>query len=221
MSPVAARADAGDVAELAVGVHLGEFFGGESLAGLGGVDVEADGALVHGLHDVVAIRVKDVVETEVVDHAAVFVKLNDHVANRVDALAVRTAVVGVGDAQEAVAVLGVVKGVGVVGVLRRKLAVEDFAAHQVVLDVALAEAPGEGAVLRLLEAHHVAGGPRVGRVADQRVEQVPADGAGRVDDADVGVECPFKRTTRRVVPGEAGALRAPCGAIGESWLPTR
>lgn len=39
MGPVAARTDARDVAELIVRIHLREFFGGERLAGLGGVDV--------------------------------------------------------------------------------------------------------------------------------------------------------------------------------------
>ena len=207
MGPVAASADAGDVAELVGRFLLGEFFRGKGLTGLGGIDVEADGTLVERLDDVVAIGIKDVHQAPVVDHATVTVDFDDHVADSVDALAVGTAVVGGAHAQEAVAVLGVVKGVRVVGVARRETTIEDLAADEVVLGVVLAVAPGERTVLGLLEAHEVAGLPRVFRVADFLVEEPPADFARGVDDADVGVEGPFHGTARRVVPGEAGAER--------------
>ena len=203
MGPVAARTDARDVAELIVRIHLREFFGGERLAGLGGVDVEAHGALVHRLDDVVAIRVEDVEETEVVDGAAVLVDLKDHVADRVDALAVGTAVVGRGDAQEVVAVLGRVHGVREVGVADGQAAVEDLAAHQVVLGVALAVAEGEEAVVGLMEAHHDAGLVDVLGIVDRRDEHVPADVARRVDHGVLRIVDPLKRAAHRVVPGRA------------------
>ena len=155
MGPVAASADAGDVAELVGRFLLGEFFRGKGLTGLGGIDVEADGTLVERLDDVVAIGIKDVHQAPVVDHATVTVDFDDHVADSVDALAVGTAVVGGAHAQEAVAVLGVVKGVRVVGVARRETTIEVLRPMSRTWRSS-GRSPGERTVLGLLEAHEVA-----------------------------------------------------------------
>ena len=154
VQPVAARARADDVAEVVRLFSGGEFLGGERLAGLSGVDVKADGALVEDLEHVGAVDVEDVRKAPFVDHVALFVHFGNHVADGAHVLAVGTDVVGARHAQEVVPVLGVVHRVRVVVVAHREEAVEDFAAHDVVLDVALAVAPGERAVLILTEAHH-------------------------------------------------------------------
>ena len=60
VQPVAARARADDVAEVVQLFSGGEFLGGERLAGLSGVDVKADGALVEDLEHVGAVDVEDV-----------------------------------------------------------------------------------------------------------------------------------------------------------------
>ena len=69
---------------------------------------------------------------------------------------VGAAIVSHRDAQEAVAILGIVISMREVSIRGRKLAVENFAAHQVILDPALTEAPRQSTVLGLLEAHHEA-----------------------------------------------------------------
>ena len=52
------------------------------------------------------------------------------------------------------AVLRVIKRMREVNVAHRQTAVVDFAAHQVVLNVALTVTPSDVAVFVLLEAHH-------------------------------------------------------------------
>ena len=105
------------------------------------------------------------------------------------------------------AVLRLVERVGEVGVALRQHAVEDFAAHDVVLDVALAVAPGERAVLALLEAHHHAALVDALHVVDRVGHEVPADFAGGVDDGVLRIEAPLQGAARRVVPNDARALR--------------
>ena len=61
---------------------------------------------------------------------------------------------GAADAKEVVAVLRGVHRMTEVDVVGGEAAVEDFAAHDVVLHVALAVAPGEGAVAVLFEPEH-------------------------------------------------------------------
>ena len=206
VSPVAARTHAGDVAEFAFGLLLGELFGGERVAGLRRVDVQAHGALVKGLDHVGAIRVEDVEETPFVDYRAVLVDFDDHVAHRVHALFIGATQVGGGDAQEVVAVLGGIQGVGEVGVGVGQTAVPDLAAHEVVLGVALAEAESEAAVRILVEAHHHAVGIRILGLPEVAVVEEPTDFALRVDDDRLGRELPGHGAAHRVVPDGAHGL---------------
>ena len=118
-------------------------------------------------------------------------------------LAVGTDVVGRGDAHEVVAVLHRIHGVREVSVAVGQAAVEDFAAHQVVLDVALAVAPGEGAVIVLAEAHHDAGLVDVVRIVDAGRLHVPAQFALRVVDGVLRIAVPFEGAAHRVVPDDA------------------
>ena len=127
-------------------------------------------------------------------------------------LAIGTDVVGACHAQEVVAVLGVVHRVRVVVVAHREEAVEDFAAHDVVLDVALAVAPGEKTVVILLEAHHDARLVHIAKIVDRVGEHVPTDVAGRVDDGVLREEVPLKGAAHRVVPDGA---RADAGLLGD------
>lgn len=113
-------------------------------------------------------------------------------------LAIGTDVVGARHAQEVVAVLGVVHRVRVVVVAHREEAVEDFAAHDVVLDVALAVAPGEKTVVILLEAHHDARLVHIAKIVDRVGEHVPTDVAGRVDDSVLREEVPLKGAAHRL-----------------------
>ena len=154
--PVASRARTRDVAELVALIHVGEVRSRKRLTGLRRIDVEAHGPLIERLNERVAIRIENVIETEIINHAAVRIHFNNHVANGMDALVVPAAIVSHRDAQEAVAILGIVISMREVSIRRRKLAVENFAAHQVILDPALTEAPRQSTVLGLLEAHHEA-----------------------------------------------------------------
>ena len=120
-------------------------------------------------------------------------------------LAVGTLVVGGSDAKEEVAVLRVVHRVRVVGEAKRQTTVEDFAAHDVVLDVALAVAPGEHAVGVLLEAHHHARAVDRVEVVDRVRKHVPADVTGRVENRVLRPEVPFEGAARGVVPDDARA----------------
>ena len=205
--PVAARPRTGDVAEGVRRVHLRELFGRHRLTGLRGVDVEAHGALVERLHDVVAIGVENVEETEFVHDRTAFIDFDDHVAHRMDALAVGTTQVRRGHAQERVTVLRRVERVRIVGVAHRQATVEDFAAEHVVLGVALAVTEDEVAVGRLLEAHHDA--RLVGLLGVVHFDvghEVPTHGARRVDDRVFGTERPFERAAHGVVPHEARSV---------------
>ena len=112
-----------------------------------------------------------------------------------------------GNAQEIVSVLRVVERVAEVGEFLGQAAVEDLAAHEVVLRVALAVAPGERAVGRLAEAHHDAGAVNRFVVVDRRRVEVPAHGARCVDHGDLRIEGPFKGAAHRIVPDGAGGLR--------------
>ena len=98
MGPVAARADAGGVAEGR------ERFGAHSLALGVKVDVHADGTEVEVLDERVARRVEDGVEVPFVDHVARAVDFDDEVAHALHDLAVGTMVAVLGGAKEDVAV---------------------------------------------------------------------------------------------------------------------
>ena len=207
MRPVAAGADAGDVAEVVRFVHLGEVFGGERLTGLRSIDVEADRTLVERLDHVVAIGIEDFPELEFVKDVAFRIHFDDEVAHRMDALVVEATQVGRRDAKERMAVLRLVDGVRIVGIAERQTTAEEFAAEQVVLDVALTVTPGERAVGGLLEAHHDAGLVRLFLIEHVFVrKEVPADFARRVDDGVFRVVLPFERAARRIVPNHAGAV---------------
>ena len=206
--PVAARTNAGDVAERIILVHGGELFSRKRLAGLRSVDIEAHRTLVKRLNDNVAIRIENFEEAEIINHVAVLIDFSDHVADRVDTLAVGTTVVGRGDAQEKVAVLSRIKCVREVGITRRQTAVKDFAAHQVVLGIALAVAEREEAVLIHVEAHHDAGVINRFRIIDRIDEHVPTDFARRINDGVLRIVVPFKCAAGGVVPHHAGLLRS-------------
>ena len=202
--PVAACAGTNNVAELIVLVLFGKLLGRHRLPGLRSIDVEAHGTLVERLENNVAIRIEDVEETPFVDDDAVFIHFNDHVADRAHVLAVGTLDVGRGHANEIVAVLHRIHCVREVVVAVRQAVIPDFAAHQVVLDVALAVAPGEGAVLVLTEAHHDAGFVDIVEVEDRIRIHIPADLALRVDDRVLRIAVPFERAAHGVVPNSAG-----------------
>ena len=204
--PVPAFARAHDVAELVARFELCKILGGKSLAGLRCVDVEANRPLVEHLHDVVAVRVEDFPETPFVNNLAVLIKLGNHVAHGMNALSVRTAMIGARDADEGMSVLSIVERVGEVGVADRQAVVVDFAAHKVVLHVALAVAPGDVPVDILLEAHHDAGLINRLNVVDGFNVHVPADFALGVDDGVLRVEVPFHRAAHRIVPDRARRL---------------
>ena len=104
-------------------------------------------------------------------------------------------------------VLGRVERVREVVVGNGQTTVPDLAAHEVVLDVALAVAPGEGAVLILAEAHHNAGAVDVVIVEDCGRIHVPAKFALRIVDGVLRVAVPFERAAHRVVPDGAGRFR--------------
>ena len=91
-------------------------------------------------------------------------------------------------------------------VRRGQLAAEDLPAHDVVLDVALAVAPGHGAVVTLLEAHHHASPVDAVDVVDGLRVHRPADLALGVDDEVDRVVVPLQSATHRVVPHRARAL---------------
>ena len=172
--PVAARPRAGDVAELVRSVKR--------------------------LDDVRAVRIENVEESEFVDDVPVRVHLGDHVANRTHVLAVGKLQVGTPHAQEEVPVLRGIECVREVVVVHRERTIPDFTTHEVVLHVALPVAPGEGAVRRLTESHHVAAPEGVADVVDGFCEEVPTVFARRVDDAVLRIETPFERAAHRVVP---------------------
>ena len=111
--------------------------------------------------------------------------------------------VGRGDTQEVVAVLCGVHRVREVVVGEGEAAVEDFAAHEVVLHVALAEAPGERAVVVLTEAHEDAGRIDAFGIPNGAGVEVPTDFAGRVDDGRDRNEVPGERPAHGVVPDGA------------------
>ena len=94
-----------------------------------------------------------------------------------------------------------------VGITRRQTAVKDFAAHQVVLGIALAVAEREEAVLIHVEAHHDAGHIDIVRVVDLRGFHVPADLTLRVVDGVLRITVPFECAAHRVVPDRAGRVR--------------
>ena len=124
--------------------------------------------------------------------------------------------VGGGHAHQVVSVLHRIHGVREVVVAVRKTTVPDLAAHKVVLHVALAVAPGEGAVLILAEAHHVAAVVEGIKRIDGIREEIPAIVALRVDDADLRVEVPFKRAAHGIVPdGMGGLAREVLGVVEE------
>ena len=125
-----------------------------------------------------------------------------------DALAVRTTIVGIRNAKEEVAVLSGVERVREVGVAVREAAVEDFAAHEIVLRITLAVAEREGSVGILMEAHHDAGAVDGFRVIDGFDVHVPADFALRVENGVLRVVVPFERAAGGVVPDHAALLRS-------------
>ena len=135
-------------------IHSGEVSRRKRLAGAVGVEIEAHRALVERLDHDIAIGIEDFPETPVINHTAGWIHFGDHVANRADIAAVGTTNIVGCDAQKEVTVLGLIKGVRKVFVAGGETAVEDFAAHDVVLHVALTIAPGERTVVALLEAHH-------------------------------------------------------------------
>ena len=95
--PVAARADAGDVAERDRSCPWSASSSAESvLPALRGIDIEAYRTLVERLDDNVAVRIENFEEAPIINHAAVLIDFNDHVADRADTLAVGTTVVGRG-----------------------------------------------------------------------------------------------------------------------------
>ena len=205
--PVAARTDADDVAELVVVVLFRQVLRAHRVRREAGIDVQAHRALVEYLDVDVAVRIEDLVQAPVVHHpAGRRLDLGDHVAHRADVLAVRPLVVGAGDPQEIVAVGRYVERVREVVVGGGQLAVEDLLAHDVVLDVALAVAPGQRAVAVLLEAHHHAGPVDAVDVIDGLRVHRPADLTPRVDDEVDRVVVPLERPADRVVPHRARAL---------------
>ena len=205
--PVAACAGTDDVAEVVGLIEFGKLFGSNRLTGLRRINVEAYCALVERFQYIVAVGIKDVPERPFVNHRAVLIHFDDHVANRADMLAVGTSMVGRGNAHEVIAVLHRIHGVREVGIAVGQLTVEDFTSHQIVLDVALAVAPGERAVIVLTEAHHDAGHIDIVRVVDLRGFHVPADLTLRVVDGVLRITVPFECAAHRVVPDRAGRVR--------------
>ena len=98
--PVAARARTDDVAEMRFRIELLEFLVGKRLPGELRINVEADGALVERLDGGIAVRIQNVPEAPLVDHGAVGVDLDDHVAHGADVPAVKALQVRRGNAQE-------------------------------------------------------------------------------------------------------------------------
>lgn len=135
-------------------VKLGQFFGRQRLAGLAGVNVQAHRTLIEYLHHVVAVRIENFPQTPFVDHLTVAVDFDNHVAHGANTLVVGATQIGARRTDEGVAVLRVIKRMREVNVAHRQTAVVDFAAHQVVLNVALTVTPSDVAVFVLLEAHH-------------------------------------------------------------------
>lgn len=134
------------------------------------------------------------------------IHFGDHVADRADVLTVGKPDVRRCHAQEEVTMLSGIERVREVVVGKGRTTVPDFEAHEVVLDVALAVAPGKGAVLILTEVHHVAAVvERVERI-DRVREEIPAIIALRIDDADLRVEVPFERAAHGIVPDGVGSL---------------
>ena len=207
VGPVSARARTEDVAEVVALVDRGQLLGAHRVACELGVDIEADGALVKRLDDRAAIRIENVVEVPFVDDASFRIDLDDDVTHRANVPAVGTLVVGARDANEIVAVLHRFECMAEVVIAFGQTAVEDLAAHDVVLGVALAVAPGEHAVVVLAEAHHDAALIDGARIKDRLGMQVPTQLALCVDDADLRIAAPFERAARRVVPHGALGLR--------------
>ena len=207
VGPVAACADTHNVTEVVAFIHFGKFSGADGLTGLGGINIETHCALIKRLDDVVAVRIENFHQAEIVNDAAVLINFYDNVANGMNASAVGTAVVCRTDAQEGMSVLCVVKGMREIRITRRQTTVIYLAADEIVLAVVLAVAPGERAILGLLEPHEVSRFPGILIVADLLIQEPPADFALRVDDADIGIKGPFHRAAGRVVPNEAAANR--------------
>ena len=77
--PVAPGTAADNVAEVIVLILLGKFFSRQGLALLGRVDVQTHRTLVNRFEHVVAVRIENFEEPEVVNHIAVAIHLKDHV----------------------------------------------------------------------------------------------------------------------------------------------
>ena len=90
--------------KLSVLIEFGKLFGSNRLTGLRRINVEAYCALVERFQYIVAVGIKDVPERPFVNHRAVLIHFDDHVANRADMLAVGTSMVGRGNAHEVIAV---------------------------------------------------------------------------------------------------------------------
>ena len=174
------------------------------MTGLRRINIEADGPLIQGLDDVRAVRIEDVVELPFVHHDAVFIHFRNHVADGAYAFVVGTAIVGVGNAQEVVAVLRRIHRVTEVVIGERQLTIPDFAPHDVVFRVALAVPPGDGAVFILTEAHHDARGIKVRRIPDRAGIEVPTDFTGGVHDGNLRNKGPSEGAPHRVIPDRAG-----------------
>ena len=162
--PVAACTNAGNITETVVLIHCSEFIGRKGLAGLRGIDVEADSPLIERLDHIIAIRIKDLKETEFINNAAILIHFSDHIADGVYTLAVKPPVVSSRNAQENMTVLRCIQTMRIISVAHRQAAVEDFSACHIVLGIALTVTEKESAVSRLLKAHHDAGFIRLIRI---------------------------------------------------------
>ena len=179
MRPVPPGADTRNVAEVVRRILFREVFGRERMTRLRSIDVETNRPLVERLQHVVAVRIENFPKLELVNSIAFRIHFDDEVANRVNALVVRTTEVRRRDAKECMAVLSLIECVRIVGVTERQATIEYFAAEHVVLGVALTVAKNETAVVRLLETHHDAGLVRLFRIVHVVVrEQIPTNSTG-------------------------------------------
>ena len=203
--PVASGTAADDVAEVIVLILLGKFFSRQGLALLGRIDVQAHRTLVNRFEHVVAVRIENFKEPEVVNHIAVAIHLKDHVAHGAHNLVVR-ALISVGSyAQQIVTVrFNLFRSMRKVGIPGRQTAIKDLATHDVILSVALTVTPAHCAVSFLTEAHHRAAVPNVVKGINGFGQHVPANFARRINDRVLRRIVPLQRAAHRVIPNGLG-----------------
>ena len=109
MCPVAADANARNVAEVLFLIHCRKISARECLAGAVGIKIQADSPLVERFDNDIAVRIQNFPQAPIVNHSAGRRNFHDNVAHRADISAVRTFHIVGRYTQQIVAVLGLIK----------------------------------------------------------------------------------------------------------------